>query len=118
MPVRLVGRVLSSALLLGILGDWLVRADRLGLNFFLGVVALVVVAATLVRWERPSAPVRVLLLLLLPPTFAFGVAWRDAPLLSVLNILAVAATLALPVICIGGVRLSLGRPLDYAWGLV
>ena len=118
MPVRLVARVLSSALLLGILGDWLVRADRLGLNFFLGVVALVVVAATLVRWERPSAPVRVLLLLLLPPTFAFGVAWRDAPLLSVLNILAVAATLALPVICIGGVRLSLGRPLDYAGGLV
>ena len=118
MPVRLIARVLSSALLLGILGDWLVRADRLGLNFFLGIVALMVVAATLVRWERPSAPVRVRLLLLLPPIFAFGVAWRDAPLLSAWNILAVVATLALPVMCMGGVRLSLGRPLDYVGGLV
>ena len=118
MPVRLVARVLGSALLLGILGDWLVRADELGLNFFLGVVALVLVAATLMRWERPSSPVRVLLLLLLPPIFAFGVAWRDAPQLLAWNILAVAVTLALPVMCMGGARLSLGKPLDYAGGLV
>ena len=118
MPVRLVARVLGSALLLGILGDWLVRADELGLNFFLGVVALVLVAATLMRWERPSSPVRVLLLLLLSPIFAFGVAWRDAPQLLAWNILAVAVTLALPVMCMGGARLSLGKPLDYAGGLV
>ena len=112
MPVRLVARVLSAALLLGILGDWLLRADRLGFNFFLGIAALVVVAATLVRWERDSAPVRVLLLWFLPPFFAFGVAWRDAEVLTAWNILTVAATLALPVICKGSSAPGFSWTLD------
>ncbi len=118
LPIRLVVRVLGSAVLLGILGDWLVRADRLGLNFFLGIVALVVVAATLVWWEHPAAPVQVLHLLFLPPIFAFGVVWRDAPMLSAWNVLAVAATLVFPIMRMGGVRLPLGRLLDYAVGLM
>ena len=113
MTIRLVGRVLGSALLLGVLGDWLLRADELGLNFFLGIAALVIVAVALMRWERDTNPFSVRLLFLLSPLFAFGVVWRDAPLLSAWNVLATAATLALPIVRMGGVRLSRGTPSDY-----
>lgn len=117
VTMRLAGGVLGSALLLGGLGDWLLQPDRLGLNFFLGNVALVVVAATLVQWERASASSSVRHLFFLSPIFAFGVMWRDAPLLSAANVLAAAATLTLPIVRMGGVRLSRGRPMDYLWAI-
>ena len=117
MAVEFVVRVLGAAPLLGILGDTLLRADPWGLNVFLGTTALVVVAALLLPRAR-SAARHVRLLLLLPPLFAVGVAWRAAPLLSVWNMLAVAGTLALPVMRTGNVRLPTGRPQDYAVGLV
>ena len=91
--------------------------NQWGLNVFLGTTALVVVAATLLPRER-SAARAVRLLLLLPPVFAVAVAWRAAPLLSAWNLLAVAGTLALPVMRTGGVRLPTGWPLDYAVGLI
>ena len=118
VPIRVVWSMLGSACLLGIVGDWLLQADGLGLNFFLGVVALVVVASALLRRELVSAPRPELLLWLLPTLFAFGVMWRDAELISVWNVMAVAATLVLPVMRIGGVQLARGRAWDYAGGAV
>ena len=115
LPATFVLRVLGSALLLGLLGNSLLRVDEWGFNVFVGTTALAVVAATLTR--RPEAP-SARWLLLLPPVFAIGVAWRAAPLLSAWNLLAVAGTLALPVMRTGGVRLATGRVLDYAVGLV
>ena len=112
MSVEFVLRVLGSALVLGVLGDVLLRVDQWGLNVVLGTTALVVVAATLLPRERSGTRAG-RLLLLLPPVFAVGVAWRSAPLLSAWNLLAVAGTLALPVMRTGGVRLPTGRPLDY-----
>ena len=97
MSMEFVLRVLGSALLLGVLGDLLLRVDQWGLNVFLGTAALVVVSATLPPRERSGVRAG-RLLLLLPPVFAVGVAWRSAPLLSAWNLLAVAGTLALPVI--------------------
>ena len=117
MPFGFVARVLGMALALGVLGDWLVRSEPLGLNFFVGIVALVAAAAVLLRRERPTVPVLVPLLLLLPPFFAFGLAFRDAPMLIAWNVLAVAVTLALPVMRLGGVRLALGRATDYGRGI-
>ena len=75
MSMEFVLRVLGSALLLGVLGDLLLRVDQWGLNVFLGTAALVVVAATLPPRERSGVRAG-RLLLLLPPVFAVGVAWR------------------------------------------
>ena len=114
LPAPFVLRVLGSALCLGLLGNSLLRVDEWGFNVFVGTTALAVIAATLPR--RPEAP-SARWLLLLPPVFAIGVAWREAPLLSVWNLLAIAGMLALPVVRTGGVRLATGRVQDYAVGL-
>jgi len=110
-------RLLGSAALLGLLGDWLVRAEPWGLNVVVGTTALAVAAASLVPEGRFGAG-SARRLLLVPPLFAGAVAWREAGLLSVWNLLAVAGTLTLPVIRIGGVRLVTGRSLDYALGAI
>ena len=111
--MRLVGVVLGSALLLGGLGDWLLQTDQLGFNYFVGVAALVVVTGTLVRSERASAPPSVRGLLLLSPIFAFAVMWREAPLLSAVNVMVAAATLTLPVMRVANLRLSRSGLSDY-----
>ncbi len=118
MPIRLVARVLSAALALGVLGDWLLRSEGpWGLNLFGGIAALTVVAMLLLHLERPPAPPAVLLLLLLPPLVAFGLVWRDAPALRAWNVVALVSVLSLPVLRLGGVRLSLARLADYVTAL-
>jgi hypothetical protein len=88
--------LLGATLILGALGDWLLRAIPWGVNFSLWVAALIG-AATVVAWlgrvrvageGRWIVPVAVL--------FAVGVAWRDSATVVSLNILAffVAASLA------------------------
>lgn len=87
--------VLGASLALGGLGDLLLRETPWGLNFSLWIAALVGAAAVLTlrggartaggaRW---LAPVAVL--------FAACVAWRDAPMLVFMNVLAVLVSLLL-----------------------
>ena len=117
MPVALALRLLGSAGLLGVLGNWLLRAEPWGLNVFAGTTALTILAAGLVPSERSGAG-NARRLLLLPPFFAGAVALRDAGLLSFWNLLAVAGTLILPVLTTGSVRLVTGRFLDYLLGAI
>ena len=117
MPMRLVGRVLASALALGLLGDWLLEGGGFALNVFLGIAALMVSATLLVRTEGQGMPPWVPALMLVPPLVAFGLVWRAAPALSAANLAALAAVLSLPVLGTGGVRLSVARLTDYAVGL-
>ena len=117
MPVALALRLLGSAGLLGVLGNWLLRAEPWGLNVFAGTTALTILTAGLVPSERSGAG-NARRLLLLPPFFAGAVALRDAGLLSFWNLLAVAGTLILPVLTTGSVRLVTGRFLDYLLGAI
>ena len=117
MPVVLALRLLGSAGLLGLLGNWLLRAEPWGLNVFVGTTALTILAAGLLPSER-SGTANARRLLLLPPFFAGAVALREAALLSFWNLLAVAGTLILPVLATGGVRLVMGRLLDYLLGAI
>lgn len=100
--------VLGAALVVGSLGDWLLRATPWGINVFLWVAVLAGVAVALSRWGglevagggRWLAPVAVF--------FAVGVAWRDSPVVASLNVLAALVALALAAFRWrrGGIRLS------------
>ena len=50
MPIHLVIRVLGSALLLGILGDWLIRVDAWGLTGLRTAIGPLNFASTEVPW--------------------------------------------------------------------
>lgn len=87
--------ILGAALVLGVLGDAILRPAPWGLNVLLWVGALVVSTVVLVRWSRllVSGGGRWLVLPLL--FFAAAFAWRDSPTLKALNGLALLSSLAL-----------------------
>lgn len=95
-------QILEAAILLGLLGDALLRATPWGLNVLLWVGALVAVMATLVLrrrrelWTRETAALHAALIV-----FAAFVAWRDSTTLQVLDvliILTILAVLSLPAL--------------------
>jgi Domain of unknown function (DUF4173) len=108
--------LLGAALVLGVLGDELLRATPLGINLFLWVAALVVTLALLARWRRTSLTGGRRWMLPALLVFAALPAWRDSPWLVALDLLAIAAALAL-----GALRTA--RPVhraglaDYVVGL-
>jgi hypothetical protein len=108
--------LLGAALVLGVLGDELLRATPLGINLFLWVAALVVTLALLARWRRTSLTGGRRWMLPALIVFAALPAWRDSPWLVALDLLAIAAALAL-----GALRTA--RPVhraglaDYVVGL-
>lgn len=87
--------LLGAALVLGVLGDELLRATPLGINVLLWVAALVVTLFLLARWQRVRltggrrwmVPTLVL--------FAALPAWRDSHWLVALDLAAIAAALSL-----------------------
>jgi hypothetical protein len=87
--------LLGAALVLGVLGDELLRATPLGINLFLWVAALAVTLVLLARWRGSSLTIGSRWML--PPLLLFAAlpAWRDSPWLVGLDLLAVAAALAL-----------------------
>jgi hypothetical protein len=108
--------LLAAALVLGLLGDELLRATPPGINVFLWVIALAVTLALLARWQR--VPLTGGRRWMLPPLVLFAAlpAWRDSPALVSLDLLAIVAALAL-----GALRTS--KPVhraglgDYVLGL-
>src|SRR5215210_2966813 len=88
--------VLEAALLLGVLGDALLRATPWGLNFFLWTGALLAAAVALLeRWRRGTLKGEGVWLLLPIIVFAAAVAWRDSPTLKWLDALVVACAFGL-----------------------
>jgi hypothetical protein len=108
--------LLCAAFLLGVLGDELLRATPLGINLFLWVAALAVTLVLLARWR--AVPLTSGRRWMLPPLLLFAAlpAWRDSPWLVGLDLIAVAAALA-----VGALRTP--RPVhraglaDYVVGL-
>lgn len=113
---RLSLGLLGAALVLGVLGDELLRATPLGLNLFLWIAALVVTLVLLARWRR--IPLTGGRRWMLPALLVFAAlpAWRDSTWLVALDIGAIAAALAL-----GALRtpkpVHLAGLADYAVGL-
>jgi hypothetical protein len=108
--------VLGTALVLGLLGGWLLRATPWGVNLFLWVAALVG-AAALVVWRgclrvagegRWLVPVALL--------FAACVAWRASAALAFLNVLAFLATASLALLRARTGRLRLAGLSEYLLG--
>lgn len=92
---RLAARVLVDALLLGIVGDALLRVSSWGVNLTLWSIALVVAMLTLGRRKFDALPPDARWISGLAVGLALAFLWRDSASLAVYNALALAATLAL-----------------------
>lgn len=110
--------IIAVGLLLGILGDWLLRAMPWGINVALWLGALLGLAA-LLAWR-----LRLILAgdgcwLALPiMLFAATFAWRDSITLATLNMLVLLTLLGLAMIFSGAGRLRFGGVLVYLVGLI
>ncbi len=88
--------IIAAALLLGVLGDALLRAPGLGLNFFLLTCALAAAAVVLLKcWRRATLQGEGSWLLLPMIACAAACAWRDSPTLKLLDVLAVGCAFGL-----------------------
>ncbi|MBZ5514631.1 MAG: DUF4173 domain-containing protein [Acidobacteriia bacterium] len=109
-------RIVAVALVLGALGDALLREIPWGLNFFLWVAALTVVVYELSSWRPESLAGSGRWLLL--PLFAFAAAflWRDSLTLKLLNILALLVAFSLILFHAQGGRVKVAGLTEYALG--
>jgi hypothetical protein len=91
---QLAVRVLADALLLGIVGDALLRVSSWGANFTLWSLGIVAAVLTLARRRHETLPASAWIA---APAAVLGLMfiWRDSAELAVYNALALAATLAL-----------------------
>ena len=99
---RLATRTLGDALLLGVVGDALLRTPSWGANMTVWSIAMVVAMITLAKRRHDAVPGDARWLLV--PAFAIAVtfAWRGAESLAVYNTLALVGTLALLAAAING----------------
>jgi hypothetical protein len=89
--------LLGVAVLLGVLGDVLLRATPWGVNFFAWTTLLVGLAASFARWGRVVTGGEGRWLVFVAVVFACGVALRDSPVVVFLDVLAVTISLSLAV---------------------
>jgi hypothetical protein len=86
--------VLTLAILLGLLADWLLRATPLGIGAAVWALVLVAALAAVALW-RGTLRGSLALGLGLAPLFALCLVWRDSPILAELNAIALVTCLAL-----------------------
>src|SRR5947209_4654482 len=110
--------VLETALLLGVLGDALLRATPWGLNVLLWVGALVAaIIALLSRWRLHVIRTEGRWLYAPVVFFAAAFAWRDSGTLNFLDGACVVVALSLIALRSRGGRVKLGGVMEYALGL-
>ena len=111
--------VLEAAVLLGVLGDALLRATPWGINVLLWTGALVAALLALMpRAERASLAGASRPLLIAALFFAAAFAWRDSPTLKLLDAGALVVALSLLAWRARGGRVRLGGLTDYVMGMV
>jgi hypothetical protein len=110
---RLGLSVLEAALLLGLLGDLLLRAQPWGLNVFLWVGVLVAACFALARRRGGAFGGEARWLLPSMLAFAAAFAWRDSLTLRLLDALALLVLLALFTLRARGGRIRLAGLSDY-----
>jgi hypothetical protein len=107
---------LGAALVLGLLGDGLLRAPALGINGFLWVGALATAILLFARRLGRTGEGR---WMLLPAVaFAAGWAWRDSPTLAALDLMAVTVSLGLTLLYLRGGDLRRAGIVEYGLGII
>lgn len=109
--------LLGAALLLGILGDALLRKTPLGLNVLLWIAALVAVMVIVAR--ALGAPISGSRRWMIPVLLLFAalVLWRDSPWLLSLNLLAIVLALTVGALRVPASRIHRAGVADYVVGL-
>jgi hypothetical protein len=87
--------LLGAALVLGVIGDLLLRATPWGINVFLWTAIMAGAAVMLSRWRRLEVAGGGRWLVPVAVLFAAAVAWRDSPVVASLDVLTVLAALSL-----------------------
>jgi hypothetical protein len=108
--------VLGVALVLGGLGDVLLRATPWGINFFVWVAALVALAVLLAKWGRVGTGGEGKWLVFVALVFGAGVVLRDSPVVVFLDFLGVLISLSLAVWLGRSGSLRRAGILDYVLG--
>ncbi|MBI3968451.1 MAG: hypothetical protein HY329_22680, partial [Chloroflexi bacterium] len=111
--MRLSLGMLSAALVLGILGDGLLRATPWGINVPIWIVLLLAVTFGLAAWRGIGLTGGGRWLVAPALFFASIFAWRASPALWFFNILALAAALALGITRLRSGRLVIAGVGDY-----
>ena len=106
--------VLEAALLLGVLGDALLRAQPWGVNVLLWIGVLLAATAALVRQKRVRLGVEGRWLVPCALAFAAAFAWRDSQTLQVLDALALLLLFSLVLLRAHRGRLRLAGLTEYA----
>jgi hypothetical protein len=92
---RLARPILAAAAITGILADLLLRATPWGLNLLLWMFAPVALTLVLARRDRSTREIYLVRLGAGAAVFAAGFAWRDSPVLTGLDTIAVLGVLSL-----------------------
>jgi Domain of unknown function (DUF4173) len=108
--------VLGASLMLGALGDMLLRATPWGINFFLWAAVLSGAAAVLVWLGRLRAAGEGRWLVPVALLFALGIAWRDSPAVVLLDLLAFLIATSLAVLRGRSGRLRVAGISEYLLG--
>lgn len=94
---RLGLKMLGAALVLGVLGDALLRATPWGINFFLWILALTGAGIALAWRGRTEMAGEGRWLVFVAVFFSAGLIWRDSPAVAALDIFAILVALSLAV---------------------
>src|SRR5215207_9126466 len=92
---QIAARTLGDALLLGIVGDAVLRVSSWGANMTVWALAIVLAMVTLARRRYDALPMDARWVLLPAIALSLMFSWRDTESLTVYNTLALAGTLAL-----------------------
>jgi hypothetical protein len=109
---------MAAALVVGALGDALLRATPWGLNLFVWIAALiasVTVVLILYRIELDAGCKWLVIPLLF---FAAAIAWRDSPVLKALNLIGIVITLAMILMRSQTGKLLVAGVTDYAYSVL
>ncbi len=109
---------IEMALLLGLLGDALLRAVPWGINLAVWILVAIAAGWALLPARDGQRPALSGWPLAAAVFFTACVAWRDSGFLRFWNLVALMAALSLPVLQSQGIRLHLARLTDYAAGMV
>jgi len=113
---KLGARILVAGLVLGVLGDALLRETPWGVNFFLWVAALAAVLNELSSWRPESLAGSGRWLLLPLIVFSASLVWRDSITLKMLNILGLLVAFSLILFRAQGGRVKVAGLMEYAFG--
>jgi hypothetical protein len=108
--------VFGVALVLGSLGDILLRATPWGINFLIWVTVLVGLTVFLAKWRRVGTRGEGKWLVFVALVFAAGVVLRDSPVVVFLDLVGVLISLSLAVWLGRSGSLRRAGILDYALG--